>query len=345
MGKKKRRKLSSDRYKESVKSKDDGGSTHRGILDFKKGDYRDVKFYKPKEGTNKIIIVPYEIASKNHPKVKSGKAEIGDLDYLLDVYVHRYAGANEMDFLCPKENYGKPCPICDMVKTLYSTKDEDDKKKASKLRAKRRVFYNLLEVVKGEVSEEIKTWEVSHFLFEKEMIEEAVDCGDGDDIIPFADPEDGAVIKFRMSIEKSKEYGESPKFKSFSFLEREEELEDDIIDDAVAFDKCLVVLSPDEILSLYNGGDDDDEDDEEDEPPKKSKKKKKPAEDDNDEDDNDEDDEEEEKPRKSKSSKKSKKKDDDNECPHGYTFGDDCDEHKECNRCDKWDECQEAQEG
>lgn len=299
MAKKTKRKLSKNRYSESYKDKDKGGSSKKGIYDFKKAGYDNVKFFKPKEKLNKIVIVPYEITSKLHPLVKSGRAEIGDLDYIMDVFVHRYMGPDNADILCPKKTYGKPCPLCDMGNALYNDGDKDA---AKEFYASRRATYNVLAVEKGELSEELQVFDVSHFLFEKELIEEANDCSDGDDIIPFADLEDGSIIKFRMSIDKNGQY-ETPKYKSFDFLDREEELNEALVDEAVSFDKALVLLTPDEIMALYNGADDDDE--EEDEKPKKSSKKKKIVEDD---DEDDDEEEEEEKPKKPKRKPVSKKK-------------------------------------
>lgn len=306
MAKKKRRKLGKSRYEESMKTRDEGGVSRKSYFDLKKHDGDAPSFYKAKEKLNKIIIVPYEVKSKNHPLVQAGKLKVGDLDYVLDVWVHKYVGASDADILCPKRTYGKPCPLCDIVKKMYDEADTDEEKKAAgDNKAKRRVLYNVLPVSKGEVAEDIKVFEVSHFSFEKEMIEEANACEDGSDIVPFADPEDGSVIKFRLEIDKSGVYA-TPKYKSFDFLEREEELEDDIIDQAVSFDECLILLTPDEIMALYTG----DEEDEEEEAPKKSKSKakKKVVEEDDDEEEEEEDDEEEETPPPKKKPARKKKK-------------------------------------
>lgn len=41
---------------------------------------------------------------------------------------------------------------------------------------------------------------------------------------------------------------------------------------------------------------------------------------------------------------KEKGKDKGNKCPQGYTFGKDCDTHKDCNDCSEWDDCDTEQE-
>lgn len=312
MPKKQKRRIKTGVYAESFNTKDQGDSKRPGIFDFKKAGYKEISFYKPKEGKNKIAIIPYEIKSKNHPLVKSGKLEVGDLTYVLDIHVHKYVGAADADIVCPKENFGKPCPICDMAKAMYNSKDKEEQDQAKHLRAKRRAVYNVLPYENGELSDQLKIWDVSHFLFEKELIEEARSCSDGEDIIPFADIEDGSDIKFRMSIDKNGQY-ETPKFKSFDFYDRDEELEEELIDEAVSFDKALVILSPDEILALYHGEDEDIDEEEEEEgkskKAKRSSKKKTPEPEEEDE----EEEEEEESPRKSRRSRRKATEEEDEE--------------------------------
>ena len=86
--------------------------------------------------------------------------------------------------------------------------------------------------------------------------------------------------------------------------------------------------------------DEDEEEEEEEKPRKKADKpkSKKPAEDDEDEDEGDDDEEEDEKPAKKSSKGKGGK------CPHGYSWGADCYMYAECDKCDKVDECDAAQD-
>ena len=341
MAKNKRKiKLGSDRYQDAFDSKDKGGAGGgKNWLTFKD----KVKFYEPKEGVNRINIIPYEIKTKNHPRVKAGKAKIGDYDYNLDVYVHKNVGPGGVTFVCPKKNYGKACPVCEEAFKFYEA-DKKDEGKA--LLPQRRVVYNVEPIVKGE-SQGLQIWDVSHFLFEKELIEEAHACVDGADIVEFADPEEGKVIKFRGS---ETTFGKNKylEFKNFNFEDREEEL-DDILDDAVSLDEALTVLSAEEIEKIFYGAPDDEA--EEDEAPAKGKKS------DDDDDDRprnkrkeESEPEEDERPR-NKNKKDDPFNDDDvpidkpvekdkkNKCPHGYRYGKDTDEYKECKKCPLWDDC------
>jgi hypothetical protein len=334
---KKKRRLSKSRYQESYRSKDKGGSSRIGILDFKKLE-ESPQFFSPTSGINKINIIPFEVTSKKHPLVKSGVLEKGDLDYVLDIWIHRYVGPNNADILCPKKTYGKPCPICENVQKLY---DEGDKKNASADKAQRRVLYNVQPIIRGE-AQSLHIWEISHFLFEKELIQEARECANGEDIIPFADLEEGSVIKFSAR-SKSMNGNEFYEFKSFDFLDREEELDEDLVEETVSFDDLLIIHSYEEIEKIYLLGDDEDDDDENEVEPSKRKKSNKNSrvDDENETEDEIEIDEDEDEEEKVVSSKKKNKV---KECPYDHEWGADCDKKKECRKCKLWDDCMEDQE-
>jgi hypothetical protein len=300
----------SKRYQSSYASKGSGGSGKKQIMDWKKVD-GDVTFFSTSEGKNRINIIPYTIKTKNHPLVKSGDMEIGDTDYVMDVYVHRGVGASEGSVICLKETYGKPCPICEQMALLRKQGKNDE---AGDLKPSRRVFYN---VENTKEPGKLQVFETSHYLFEKELIDEARDDEEGG-FIDFADPVKGKEIKFRANKVKKNKY-EFTEYKSFSFEDRDEPVSDELLESAISFDEIMIVPTYEEVEKMFYGTDDEDEDDEEEKPVKKSKhhdeddddeeqetskKSKKSVEDDDDEDD------EEEKPSK-KSKSKSKSEDDD----------------------------------
>ena len=321
------------RYQRSYESKDSGG-VRKGVM-----NYSDVEFYKPEEGRNRINIIPYTIKTKNHPLVKSGDFEIGEKDYLMDIFVHKNIGASESSVICLKKTYGKPCPICEQAE-MFKKQGKETESKA--LLPSRRVFYNVQDLKDGK----LKIFETSHYLFEKELIDEARDGEDG--YVNFADEEEGKEISFKASkVKKGKiEYLE---FKSFRFEDREESLDEDLIENAVSFDEIMNVPTYEQAEKILFGSDSDEDDSEEpdeDERPTKSKHRE--------EDEGDEDGEEFESPKKSPKKEKSKEKSfDDMEdveetpkkkessggCPYSHTFGKDCDAFDECEDCDCWDKC------
>ena len=271
------------RYQASYESKgSSGGKT--GVMDYKKVD-GELKFFSPKEGRNRINIIPYTIKTKNHPLVKKGEFEVGDKDYVMDVWTHRGIGPSEATILCLKNTYGKPCPICEQSALLRKQGKEEE---AGALKPSRRVFYNVQDLKNPD---ELLIFEASHFLFEKELIDEARDDEEGG-FVDFADEETGKEIKFRCS-KVSKGGFEFNEFKSFSFEDRDENIPDELLEKAISFDEILNVPTYEEAEKILYGADEDDED-EDDEPKKSGKPKFEPAKKsksyDEDEDDDDEED-------------------------------------------------------
>lgn len=319
------------RTEDSYKNKDYGGAGGARVLDL--SDHEKVEFFVPKKGKNIIDIIPYEVKSNNHPK----GLKPGDLDYLLDYFVHYEVGPAKDRFVCLARTFGKPCPICEEIDALKDQGvDPDD---IDRLKPKRRVLYNIIDL--AEEDKGIQLFESSHFLFEKELLEEA---GSDEEMIVFSDLEDGASIKFRAS-EKSFGKNTFMEFKSFSFEDRDEPYEDSIIDDAYSLDELLVIPSYNTVRDSFHGVDVSDEDEEEEEKPKSKKpdksstKRSKPKVDEEDDEPEDDEEEEEEKPKGKKSSKEKSAK---GKCPAGHKFGKDCDDYDDCVECDCWDECSEA---
>lgn len=326
----------------SYESKESGNTSKKGVLDYRKVD-GEVTFYKPVEGKNRINIIPYEIKTKNHPLVKKGEFEIGDKDYVMDFYIHKSVGPTEASVLCLKSTYGKPCPVCELRAKLRKDGKEDE---AKALKPSHRVAYNVEDLKEPG---KVKIFETSHFLFEKELIDEARD-DEENGFVDFADPEEGKEIRFRAS--KVSQGGfEFLEFKSFGFEDRDEEVSSKLLKQAISFDEIMSVPTYDDVEKILYGADDF----EDDEPKKVSKKLE----------DDEESDDEEEKPKKKvveddsddevKEKKPSKKFDEEDEneqeeklvkkscsgkCPYGHNFGDDCDVYPDdCDKCDCWDKC------
>ena len=360
------------RYKASYESKGSSGR-NAGIMDWKKVD-GEVQFFSPAEGRNRINIIPYTIKSKNHPLVKKGEFEVGDKDYVMDIFVHRGVGPSEASVLCLKNTYGKPCPICEQSALLRKQGKEDE---AGALKPSRRVFYNVQDLKNPDV---LKVFEASHYLFEKELIDEARDDEEGG-FVDFADEESGKEIKFRCS-KTSKGGFEFNEFKSFSFEDRDENIPDELLESAISFDEIMNVPTYEEAEKILYGRDEDDDgededevpakksskkavakdddedaDDEEEPAPKKTAKKKPAVDEDEDDEDLDEDEEEEEKPakkriKKSKVVEEDEQEDEDDEPPAKKPSKKEKDCGGDCKKCpfghkfgedaDKFDDCDDC---
>ncbi len=250
-------------------SQNRSGAGDGGVLDI--SDYEDVNFYKPEKGDNVIDIVPFEVSEEWYPTLRSPRGkpinvQVGDLDYKLEIAVHRGIGAEEKTVICLLRSFGKPCPICEERKAA------DDPAVEKELKSTWRSIYNVKE---PEGEDTIKIFDVSEYLFERELLEEATQ---GDDIVSFSDLEDGMSIKFRAKPEK---YDGNAyfKFKKFDFVERDEELDESILEDVYSFDTMLTIPTYEQIAALFLGASQDEDDDDnssDDEPtPRKKKAPKK----------------------------------------------------------------------
>ena len=357
------------RMQVSYESKESGNTSRKSVLDWKKVD-GEVTFFKPTEGKNRINIIPYVIRTKNHPLVKKGEFSVGDSDYVMDFFIHKSVGPTESSVLCLKSTFGKPCPVCELQAKLRKEGKEDE---AKALKPSRRVAYNIEDTKEPG---KLKVFETSHYLFEKELIDEARD-DEENGFVDFADPEEGKEVKFRASKTSQGGY-EFLEFKSFGFEDRDEKISSKLLKQAISFDEILTIPTYEEVEKILYGAEDsedeedsddepkkkpskksskedsDDEEEEEDEKPSKSKKEviaddeeEEDSDDSGDEENDDEDDEEDsdDEPKK-KSSKKSSKDDEEDsddepkkKCPFGHKYGVDTDVYDDCDTCDCWANC------
>lgn len=337
MAKKSYRDALKDKMKKSNEEKDFGGSNAKQYLNLKDLD-TDKIFFKPQKGKNLIDVIPFIAETDNSPRCKKG-----EVDYLLDVYVHRAVGPGRDNFLCLQKNYKQRCPICEHIDELR--KEGEDEELIKELRPKRRVVYNVIDL-KSE-GQKIQLFETSHFKFEKEIQEEAETDEDGE-LVVFFDPEDGMSVSFK-GVESTFNKKDFIEIKKVSLVDREDQYKESIIDKAYALDTLLIIPSYEEVAAAFFGTGLEEKDEDDDEPAPKRTSKKSQTEDDDDEDDDlpvkksskkkqsepeddDDDDEEEEKPKSKKSS---------NKCPHGHVFGKDCDKHDDCEDCEDWDKCED----
>ena len=282
---------------------------------------KDTTFWKPVKNKNHISILPFTITSKNNMVVRSRDAEVGDEDYVLELWVHRFVGDAKADLLCPKKHLGKPCPICEQ-KDIYM--ERGMKTEAGKCNPSQRAYYNI--VNENDREKGVMIFQESWKNFQDELSNDAGDTDDGE-LVDYWDFKNGNSIKFRAE-EKTFNKNKYFEYRSFKFIKREDPLPKSLKDSIINLDECMVFKSYDEIKALFYGEDvdvddvnkDEEEEEEEEDTPKSHKKASKKVEeeeeeeeeeddDDEDEDEVEEEEEEEEKPKKS--SKKAKKVEED----------------------------------
>lgn len=241
------------RTQESYDTRDDSG---RFKSIFEANKMQGILKWKPSEDDHSINIIPY-IAGENNPKFKKGTVA-----YYLDVWIHRAIGVNEDSFICMNRTYGKRCPICDYIAEMKKSEDYDEEYLKS-LNPTRRAIYNIQVLDNTKEREKgVQIWDVSHFLFEKEIAELAKKK-QGGGFVYFSDPDNGKIVSFRKKGER-----QNTKYTAFTFEDRNEIISDELLGKAVCLEELLHIPSEDEISDAFfgkensapeggDGGDDD----------------------------------------------------------------------------------------
>jgi len=282
------------------------------------------EFFKPKQDKrHKVDIIPYQVSNPKHPLVRAKKMKINDdWDYLMDFYIHKYVGAEDIEVLCPV-TFGQKCPICEEYQKLRTPKmSKEEMEEIKNLKKKKRVMYHIYDY--GTDKKYI--FEESEFLFQQPLVKCANIPEDGQECVSLGDPDDVQTVKFlAVAGGMSDKYND---YESISLKHSERKYgEEKLLKKNVKLDHLLVLLDYDEIKEIFEGGEIGQNPatavDKEDEKPSKSKKKFQ----------DDEDDSKEEKKSESKEETSS------GDCPKGHNYGKDWDEFENCDGCPAWEEC------
>jgi hypothetical protein len=252
--------------------------------------------------------------------------------------------------ICPEFTYGDPCPVCEHRRELKDDGADDDTIKA--LVPKQRNIYQLI-CYDSEKEEDrgVQVWDVSwHYMekFLKKLASQATRRkkrkATGKVVDPFVklgDPtENGHNVIF--TIEKARGEKDFDQFIGHTLEERDYELSDEVLEQAIPMDQHVTILSYEELHELYfdekyekDEDEEEDKDDEEEERPRTRKRSRGKSgrgrryE---------EEEEEEERPR---TRKRRGKRSEELECPEDGEFGADYDDFDACETCDLWKECSE----
>lgn len=102
--------------------------------------------WKPQEGDNLIRVVP-----------------VPDGDPFKEVHIHY--NIEKGGVLCPKRNFGEECPVCDYVSALYNSGDEESRKAAKELVAKKRFYTPVVD--RNDANGGIRWYAYSKTVYEK----------------------------------------------------------------------------------------------------------------------------------------------------------------------------------
>lgn len=180
----------------------------------------------------------------------------GDKDvFYSEGFLHFSLGADGKKVAtCPKTfNEKNPCPICEYVAQLQKSKSKQDKKLADQIKAKRRVYINVLS--RDDEEEAPKVLPIGVTIL-KGLLETICDPDYGD----ITDPETGRDVTItRKGQGLNTEYSVLPKPKS-SVVSEDLEV-DDIEEQMADLDALFIEKSYDELQAILDGEDEDDNED------------------------------------------------------------------------------------
>jgi len=370
MAQKKRKTNFAEAIDDAIQKSERSGATY-GYLQLPKG----ISVYSPDAKGCKITldIIPYEVTSDNHPE---GAAK-GDLWWRLPYFVHRNIGASNDSVVCPT-SIKQRCPICEHRAKRIKAQAPQEETRA--LKPSERNLFVVVPLDDRKLKDQICIFDISKYLFTELLLKEAKE---NPEYKKFADLEEGYSIKIRF---ESQTIGNSQPFAEASridFIERDQQYDEAILDDAPALDEMLIVLSYEELEAKFwemeheedagtlstakrktKPAEEEEEEEEEKAPAKKTVErgtgvKRKPVK----EEEPEEEEEEEEAPKKTlsrkpagKPTRKEEPEEEEkapakkttagkSECPHGYKFGVDFEKYDECETCKKYDACADENDG
>lgn len=225
-----------DRIKQRAKERTTG-NVGGGIFDFDNAGVDNVEFWAPdNEGPFTFDIIPYGVTDSNNLDEVPADEEW----YRKLLLVHYNVGPSKKKVVCPR-TVGRACPICEAVREAYDSGNDEE---AKIIKAKEKGLMNI--VLEGE--DEIKLFLSSTFLFGKPLEREAAYS----DIYNFASPTDGLSIKVRFE-EKSIGTNSYYETERIDFVERDNQFDEAIVNEAYPLDDIIRVLSYEELEKALYG--------------------------------------------------------------------------------------------
>jgi len=298
-------------------------------------------FKEPTHGRVYLDFMPYEVTDQHHPDkdADEGVAVPGSLWYKRPYRIHRNIGVDNETVIC-RASIGKKCPICEHRAHLLreGTDYQDDTVKA--LKPSNRNLYCVIPKGHKEYEGKPHIWDISQFLFQEELNDE---LEEDENMGMFPDPEEGLTVGVRF---KEDQIGKNKfgKANSITFSERDEQYDSKTLKKIPNLDEVITIPSYKEAEAKFLEYDDDvEEEDQVEEEDVEQTEAEQETEQEEDEQEEQEE-QEEEKPKPTPARKRTGKKQSANKCPHNHTFGEDCEDHDECDECELFEQCLDAKE-
>jgi len=193
-----------------------------------------LEFWKCEEARHEVDVVPF-LAGPDHPEVPEG-----EMTYVLPLIVHQNIGPTNENFVCPTDNFNKPCPICEYIIKNRPIPTEEFKEIAGKDRT---VYFVWCHDTPREEREGVKVWELADFFFGKPLKEMSKGTARGGEAVLWSDWKKGG-----KSIAFTKEgTGQGNiRYLGHRFVDRKEDLPDEIMEQTIGSD-----LSLDSLINMH----------------------------------------------------------------------------------------------
>ena len=211
-----------------------------------------IQYFKLNQGGKKRIeILPFTATADNK------YADKGELHFETTFYCHRI-GADSLPYVCPKRTRGERCPVCEESSRIYNDPDGDEEL-AKSLRAKERQLLYVLD--HDDMDKGVQIWDMSYFLFGKQLDEKINLSDEEDGYDQFFDPDNGLTVKLGV-VEDSFAGNKFYKVAAIDFAKRKEAIDADLWEDLPSLDSLLKVHTYDELKAIMNMEEPEPEDDE-----------------------------------------------------------------------------------
>lgn len=232
-------------------SKDSFGTSGPQILDAPQG----TKYFAMKKemvGQDVYLnIIPWGIETEKHMGVHNGTRQIGQGEFLVEMWTHRVEGITQGTTLCLQRMYGTKCPYCEAARNAGN----GDAKASHRLA----LWVQQVDVHGNPIGGDPtpKLFITSYATFGKALLDAADVQGRRLGLngpIPFADPgTNGKIVAFRVD---SKSMGSGITFceaTNFAFLPRQYAIPQSILDTIPGLDKYLHIPTDKEIAEALYG--------------------------------------------------------------------------------------------
>ena len=213
----------------------------------------DLPFFNPDKGEHIVDIIPF-VAGRQDPRNPEG-----GYAYVVDLWAHFNVGAGNEAVVCPRLNFQKKCPICD-----YMRANRLERKDWQRIRPKRRTIYLVWPHDEdGKLEKKgLHLWDVAHWYFEDKITEIAKKPRGGGFVLFQSPDKDGKQVRFTIKVGKyqDKETGESGDRKEFtghSFLDRDEDLPEKIVNHGIHLDELINMKPTAHEIEIKFGGEEE----------------------------------------------------------------------------------------